>query len=216
MRIRKRKIGFFSGIFGVLGMCLAVAGVCLALCNRNASPVLVRQPEAARTQVDTMLDALCAGDYDTVSTCLYGQPDLGLDRDAKDPVGQLFWNALAESFSYEIRGDFHATESGVALDVTVSALDLSSVTEKLGDRAKALMEKRIDQAEDPDEIYDENNEYREDFVMDALYDAAEAALKQDARQISWDLTLNLVYENGQWWIMPEQALLKALSGGILG
>ena len=82
-------------------------------------------------------------------------------------------------------------------------------------RAQALLEQRIAQAEDTDEIYDANNEYREDFVMDALYDAAREALAQDAVYISWDLTLNLIYENGQWWIMPEQALLKALSGGIL-
>ena len=40
-------------------------------------------------------------------------------------------------------------------------------------------------------------------------------LEQDAKQTSWELTLNLVYENGQWWIMPEQDLLRAISGGIL-
>ena len=51
--------------------------------------------------------------------------------------------------------------------------------------------------------------------LDALFTAAKEALKRDARQTSWDLTLNLVYENGQWWIMPEQALLRAISGGIL-
>jgi hypothetical protein len=51
--------------------------------------------------------------------------------------------------------------------------------------------------------------------MDSLYRAAQEALEQDARQISWELTLNLVYESGQWWIMPEQGLLRAISGGVL-
>ena len=93
--------------------------------------------------------------------------------------------------------------------------ELASLTENLRERAQTLLEQRIAQAEDTSEIYDENNEYREDFVMAALYDAAQEALEQDARTTSWELTLNLIYENGQWWIMPEPGLLVAISGGIL-
>lgn len=215
MRTMKRKIGFFSGLFGLIGAVLTVACVYLALENIHASPVLVQQPKAAMDQVQTMMDALCAGEYDTVSGCLYGQPNLGIDREAEDPVGKLFWDALAESFSYELGEEFHATDSGVALDVKISAMDLSSVTANLRQRAREKMELRIEQAEDTDEIYDENYDYREEFVLEALYDAAQDALAQDARQVSWELTLNLVYENGRWWIMPEQELLRAVSGGIL-
>ncbi len=215
MRMRKRKIGFFSVIYGLLGASLAAVCICLALLNMNASPVLLQQPQAAMDRVNSMLDALCAGDYGSVGACLYGQPDLGLDREAEDPVGRLFWDALTRSYSYELGEEFHATDSGVALDVTIHALDLGSVTVNLRDRARTVMEQRIAQAEDADEIYDENNDYREEFVLDALYQAAEDALEQDAKQTSWTLTLNLVYENGQWWIMPDQALLRAISGGIL-
>lgn len=215
MRMRKRKIGFMSGLFGILGVLLALTGVMLALSNREASPILTKQPESARNQVTTMLDALCQGEYDTVSSCLYGKPNLGMDGEAAEEVGQLFWDALRESFSYEILGDFHATDSGVALDVSISAMNLSAVTANLGDRATAVMEQRIADAEDTSEIYDENNEYREEFVMGALYTAAQEALEEDAEITTWKLTLNLICENGQWWIMPESGLLNAISGGIL-
>ena len=50
---------------------------------------------------------------------------------------------------------------------------------------------------------------------DATLQIPQDALAQDAEYITWDLTLNLVYENGQWWIMPEQSLLHAISAGIL-
>lgn len=215
MRNRKRKIGFFSGIFGLLGLAIAIGGVWIAMSNRDAGPVLKQQPEAARNQVITMLDALCAGEYDTVSDCLYGNPGLGMDREAQDEVGRLFWDALADSFSYEVRSDFHATDSGVAMDITISAMDIDSVTANLRQRAQTLLEERIAEAEDTDQIYDENNEFREDFVMGALYDAARDALEEDAQTVSWEITLNLIYEDGQWWIMPESALLQAISGGIL-
>jgi hypothetical protein len=215
MKMKKRKIGFFSAIYGLVGMFLAAVCVCAALLNINASPILLRQPQAAMDQVTVMLDALCEGDYDAVSSCLYGSPNLGIDREAEDPVGRLFWEALAGSFTYELGSEFHATDSGVSLDIKVEALDISSVTANLRERARALMEAHIAEAEDTDDIYDENNEYREEFVMDSLYRAAQEALEQDATQTSWELTLNLVYENGQWWIMPEQALLRAISGGVL-
>lgn len=215
MKNKKREIGFFSGIFGLVGLVIAVGGVCLALSNRDTGPVLKEQPEAAQNQVVTMLDALCAGEYETVSACLYGNPALGMDREAQDEVGKLFWDALAESFSYEICSDFHATDSGVAMDIMISAMDIDSVTANLRQRAQTLLEQRIDEAEDISEIYDENNDYREEFVMAALYDAARDALAEDAEDISWEITLNLIYEDGQWWIMPESTLLQAISGGIL-
>lgn len=215
MKRNTRKMGFFSFLFGLMGLCAAVFGVYLALSNRDAGPVLVEQPAAAGVRVQTMMDALVAGDYETVSGCLYGNPSLGLDRAAEGDVGQMFWEALAASFRWEKKGDFHATASGVSLDVTITAMDLNSVTENLRLRSQTLLEQRVQQAENVSEIYDENNEYKEAFVMAVLYDAAREALEQDAREISWDLTMNLIYENGQWWIMPEPALLQAISGGIL-
>lgn len=215
MNNKKRKTGLFSGIFGLLGISLAALGIFLALANTNAEPVLVEQPQAAMDRVQTMLDSLCEGDYETVTDCLYGSPVLGLDRLPQDAVGQLFWQALTDSYTYELLGDFYATDSGVAVNATIRAMDLSSVTVNLRERAQTLLEQRIAAAEDTSEIYDSNNEYKEDFVMGALYDAALAALEEDAQSVSWDVTLNLIHKDGQWWIMPEQTLLQAISGGVL-
>ena len=215
MNTKKRKTGLLSGIFFFLGVGFALLGMILALTKTKAEPVLVEQPQAAMERVQTMLDALCEGDYDTVTGCLYGTPVLGLDREPQDAVGRLFWQALTDSYTYELQGDFYATDSGVAVNATITALDLNSVTVNLRQRAQDLLEERIDQAEDTSEIYDNNNEYREDFVMGALYDAALAALEEDAGTVSWELTLNLVYKDGHWWIMPEQTLLHAISGGVL-
>lgn len=211
-----KKLRFFSVVFGLLGACAAAAGIWLALNNRDASPVLVEQPAAAQNQVVTMLDALCARDYDTVSATLYGNPELGLGRTAKDSVGEMMWNAFADSVRYELAGEFYVTDSGVAQNVVITALELESLTENLRTRSQNLLEQRVEEAEDTSEIYDENNEYREEFVMAVLYDAAQDALQEDGRTTVWELPLNLIYENGQWWIMPEDALLEAISGGILG
>ena len=130
-------------------------------------------------------------------------------------MGVLIWEALVDSMRYELVGDCYATEDGLAQDVTMSYMDINSVTATLKDRSQALLEQRVDEAERLDEVYDENLQYREDFVMDVLYDAAAAALEEDAQTVTTKLTLKMSYQGQKWWIIADRELLDAISGGIL-
>lgn len=210
-----RKIRIFSALFGLLGCAVAALGIWLALSNIHSGPVMLRLPEEVQRRVNTVLNALVEGDYETVSAGLSGKPDLGLHRQPADPVGQIIWEALADSFSWEIAGDFYATETGVAVDVVISFLDVDSVTRNLQQRAQNLLQQRVAQATDTDEIYNEHNEYRDDVILEVLQEAARDALKEDAQWTTRNVTLNLIRENGSWQIVPDEALLAALSGGIL-
>lgn len=206
---------FFSWLFGLMGVCAAAAGIYLALHSLDADPRLLTPPDAARRQVVRLLDAVCAGEYDDVSAALYGTPGLGIDAEPDSGMGALIWDAYESSLSYALQGPCYATDSGVAQDAVITGLDLDSVTGNLGERARVLLEQRVEQAEDISEIYDGNREYREEVVMAVLLEAVEQAIAEDSRTISREITLNLIYENGQWWIMPDSALLEAISGGIL-
>lgn len=207
---------WISGIFAVLGAGLAAGTVWVSLTFLHAPPVLLTRPEAASERVEAMMEAVCAGDYAAAGDMMYGQPDMGAGRAPDSEVGALIWDAFQESLSYEFTGECYATDSGVARDVTISALDISSVTEHLKERSQTLLTQRVAEAEDVEEIYGADNEYREDFVMKVLYDAAVQALEEDARYKEWEVTLNLTYQQGQWWVIPGQALLEAISGGIAG
>ena len=204
-----------AALFGVAGVCAAGLCVSLSFQNMNASPVLVEQPESAREQVVTMMDAVRENNYAAAGAVMQGTPIFGADRAPADAVSGLIWDAFVESIQYELVGELYATDSGVAQNITVTALDMSSVTANLKERSAKLLQKRVEEAEDPDEVYDENNEYREDFVMQVLYDAAEQALANDAKNVTSDVTINMIYENGQWWIVPDSSLLSAISGGVL-
>jgi hypothetical protein len=100
--------------------------------------------------------------------------------------------------------------------VSITALELASVTENLKQRSQELLARRVEKADDVSQIYDENNEYREDFVMNVLFDAVYQSLQEDTRLATEVVTLNLVYRQGQWWVMPDANLLSAVSGGIAG
>ena len=199
----------------LVGLMVAAGGVFLSFQSLDAEPVLVSEPVEAVDHVVALMDAVVSCDYEKASGLIYGNPALGLDREPEDQVGTLLWDAFAKSQSYELKGGCTANDSGLAQQVVFTYLDIDSVTANLADRSDALLKARIEAAEDTDEIYDANNEYREDVVMDVLEKAVKTALKRDAKNISVELTLNLIYRDGQWWIVADHALLNAISGGIL-
>ena len=202
---------FFAGVFGVLGVLLMTGTVMLCLMARNAQPRMLESPEAASAQAQRMMDALCAGDYDTAGSCMYGQPDLGAGE-PEDEVSRLLWDAFTDSLSYEFTGVCSVTDAGLTRKATVTALDVTKVTQSVPQRARALLEQQAEAAASPAEIYDEHNAYREELVNQALLDAAKQALDESAETVTRDVSLNLIYRDGAWWVVPDQALLQIISG----
>ena len=211
-----KKYTILSRIFGVLAAAVAALTLWITFGALNARPVLVTPPAAAAETADALLAAVCAGDYDTASGLVYGTPNLGMDREPADEVGRLLWEAFQESCVYELEGECYATDTGIAQNVTVTYLDFSSVTASLGDRSQTLLVQRVAEAEDADTVYDENGDYREDFVLEVLREVTLDALREDAKNKEQKLTLNLVHKRGQWWVVMDQTLLSALTGGIGG
>lgn len=202
---------FFAGVFGVLGVLLMTGTVMLCLMSRNAQPRMLESPEAASAQAQRMMDALCAGDYDTAGSCMYGQPDLGAGE-PEDEVSRLLWDAFTDSLSYEFTGVCSVTDAGLTRKAAVTALDVTKVTQSVPQRARALLEQQAEAAASPAEIYDEHNAYREELVNQALLEAARQALDESAETVTRDVSLNLIYRDGAWWVVPDQALLQIISG----
>jgi hypothetical protein len=215
MKAMKILAGFLAAAFAVLGIATAALGIYVSFQSIGVEPVLLETPEAAINQVTVMLDKVQQGDFNGAGAMMQGSPDLGVDRDASDAVGVLIWEAFVDSFTYELVGDCYATDSGVAQDLRITCLEISSVTVSLRERSQSKLEQRVAEAEDISEVYDEENNYREDVVMAVLYEAAQDALAQDAKTVTYELTVNLIHDEDQWRIIPDDALLKAISGGIL-
>ena len=204
-----------SVLLAAIGICAAAAAVYISTQFVEAKPMLLTPPDVARSKVIMLMNAVSEGDYEEASQSIYGTPSLGVDREASDEVGVMIWEAFQGSITYELLGDCYTTEQGLAQDVSISCMDVTSVTENLKERSQTLLEQRVAEAVDVSEIYDENNEYREDFVMAVLQDAVEEALQEDARSMTVQLTVNLSYQDGRWWVVADEALLDAISGGIL-
>lgn len=211
---RLRKI--LAAVFAVLALSVAAFGAWAALTNRNAAPVLVEPSEQALDTAQRLLQAVSEGDYERAEGYLLGNPSLGIEREAESQVGRLVWEAYQKSLTFTPEGESYATASGIAQDYRVRYLKFDSVTEKLRERSQLLLEQRVETAEDISDVYDENNNYREDVVMEVLEQAAEEALREDAVYTEVVITVNLTYQNGTWFVLANEELLSAISGGLAG
>lgn len=212
--MRGKKI--LAGVLAIIGGAIALGTFCVTMSALHTAPIMLAQSAAAVERADLMMSAVCSGDYDLAGSMMYGSPTLGSAPEDGDEAVNMIWDAFIGSFRYEFQGDCYAVDSGVALDVRVTNLDISSVTGALRGYSQAFLNERVAQAEDISEIYDEKNNYREDFVMEILRDATLRALQEDAKTQQQTITLHLVYDQDQWWIMPESALLNVLSGSVSG
>ncbi len=205
-----------SAIFGALGAVLMLGTVVLCLVSRNADVQLVNLPDAAVECSEQLRKALEDGDYRAAGNLMYGQPDLGADQEPENAVGSLLWDAFTDSFSCAFRGSCYATDAGIFRDASITVLDIAGVTDVLTERARDLLEQRAEQAEDKSQLYDEQNNFREELISEVILEAAAQALAEDAQTVTYDVTLNLICRDDQWWVVPDQTLLLAISGGVTG
>ena len=203
-------------LLGVLSAVIMTASVWLAIHCRNNLPVLAAEPAEASARVQVLMDALCDGAFSDVESLLYGQPDLGLDKAADGLVGRMLWDAYVDSLDYKLIGDLHATPTGLVQNVKVISIETTSATKKLGQRVEQLLQKRVAEAESVSEIYDEGNAYKQSFIDEIMEDATRQALEEDVCYTYQILPIQLIYREGQWWILPDQALANVVCGGFIG
>lgn len=198
----------------MLAVVLAAVALLICLTQRNASPVLFGGTEGAENCARGMMECISRGDYAGASAYLYGTPSLGIGDQRETPAAECVWDAFVSSMECRSRGSCYATDAGVAMDFTVSGLDIPSLTRELKQRSAAVLEARVEAAENMSQVYDSNQQYREDFIQSVLEEAAREAVAA-VSPVENAVTVQLVYEGNQWWVVPDSALMTAISGGIL-
>lgn len=211
MKASKRISNRFA-MFALFFVTLALIVTELAVWSQ---PVLIKTPEDAANRLKMLLESVGKNDYATVSQCLAGNPDLGMDRQPDSAVGQLLWQRYTESFTYRLEGSIHTTEAGLAQNVAVEYLDIQGIMSGLNQRTNELLKKRVAEAERPADVYDEEFNLREDVVMDVLLEAVEEALRENPQTVREVVTVSLVQQDGQWWVLADSALLGMISGNTL-
>lgn len=204
-----------SAFFALLGVLAIILVIYICNTQLDAAPKLTFSPDLPQARVKGFMESITNGDYSNAEMYIAGNPDLGASEIPSDEIGAMVWEEFIKATDYSLSGECYATNEGLAQNVTYTYLDISSVTANLRDRSQALLKDRINSAKDVSEIYDENNEYRSDVVNEVLVQAVKDALREDAKYITTEITINLKYQDDQWWVEADQALLDVLFGDVL-
>ena len=158
------------------------------------------------------MEAICRGDYATAGEIFYGKPELQWDRDGATELGDQLWQAYSSTMSWEFSGDCYTTGSGIFRDVTVTVLDIPALGPKIQQRFELLMEPHLADARYDSEAFDENGVLRQDFAADLLRQAAEQILREDPAFVTHQISLELVFREGRWWVMFEGSVADLVAG----
>ena len=202
---------FFAAIFAVIGMLLMVgtAGLCFAGVNANVR--VLETPKEAIACADALVRALDEGDLSAAAQLMYGQPDLGVKEEPSDPVSEQLWEKYREEMACASANKLYLKGSDFMRDVTITVLDVSSITGSVPARAKVLLEQQVAAATDMNQLYDAENNFRTELVDQVMQQALEQAIREDGRTVTVTGSVKVINRDGQWWAVPDQALLNALN-----
>ena len=208
MKISKYLSIFFAVMAAVLIIATAVAYGCF-----HQTPPMIQTPvEEAEVRTQLLMEAICQGDYALASESLYGNPELKWNEGSASDLGALIWPAYCGSMSYEFSGPCYATGAGIFRDVYVTVLDISALRPKIQGEFLQLMNPYLADAQYDSEAFDENGVLRQELGESMLRRAVEQTLQEDNAFASYTVTLELVFRNGQWWVVPNRSLTDIVAG----
>ena len=202
-----------SGLFAVLGSVLLIGSVVLCFRGMGTPNKGIQRPEEAERCAESLVNALNSGDLAGAAEVLYGPPDLELDREPETEEGKQLWQAYCGSICAEAVEGCYTEGSEIFWSGKVTALDLSKTVEDLDDRAADILKQKLESAEDPAQLLEEDGDVPQTLARE-IVDAALTQALAEGKTVTRDVKVKLVSRDGSWWVVPDQALLAVLSGGL--
>lgn len=182
---------FISKLLILLGIVMMLGTVCMAFGAVHAPVRILKSPKAAQERVYAMMDAVSNGDLEAASANIYGTPDFGTIPEQAGLTARLAWETYCKSLSYASQGEPRATDSGVSIEMNVRSLDVAAVSADLSGRT-----------------------IRREDADKALQEAFAEALESGSYFQEHQVAIELIYDRGQWWILPSEELTNVLSGSF--
>ena len=207
---RHNKINMFWALLAIL---FSGGTMLLAVMGSSVGTIYAKPSGDPRASTDEFFDALVTGDYDTAYGLMKDYSDLGLASEPSSEAGKLIYDALRQSYHYELIGQCNVSMLQATQRVSLRYLDIDAVTSQL-DELTAKKLKILVQTREHDQVYDAEDNYLPEVTQEAYIQALEQALK-DARScyttVEFDMTLE--YKGGKWLVVAAPEMLTALSGG---
>ncbi len=204
--------GFFSFFLLMLSMVAAAAAIAVCLYATKAQPVILDESGDPGARAREFLEKALGGDAEGAEAMLYAGSGLGLSGQPEDKLGQLLYDALQQSFSFEKAGEVYVSGTDASAEFIVTYLDIPAITAQQP-LTEARLARLLEEAARAEDVLNEDGSYREDVAM-AVLEEVTAELLESAEDsyVQAQLTIKLVYSDNRWMIVADNALFRVLSG----
>lgn len=200
-------------LWGVLAALLTAGTLTLCVLAPSLGMLIARPAGDPAAVITEFLDALTARDWPAAYEKMDAYSQLGLENAPEDPAAAALAEALGESYAYTLTGEC-AVEGLVARQsVRFTRLSLSQAERAAEERLPSVLADIVD-SRPRSQVYDSDDNYFPQVAREAYLTALTEILHDPAAYlVTEDLTLTARFAGGEWAVVPDQALLLALSGG---
>jgi len=213
--VKKGKSGRINVGWGALSVLFSALAILSSIVGMSAGTVYTKASGDPADTVKAFFDSVIAGDYATAYTYLNDYSSLGLENAPESENARLAYAALMDSYSYSVSGKASVNRLEATVPVRLRYLDLPSFEQSVASRTNDNLAEFV--KNNPiSMVYDENDQYLPSVTEKAYADALTFVLdKAETYYSSVELNIKLEYADGQWRIMSDNALHKALAGNTI-
>ena len=202
-----------SALFAVVGTVLLVGSIVISFVALNSPGKAVKPKDEADALAMSVLSALANGDLSKVGTYFYDRPSLGLDREPATAEGKQIWDAYRDSITVTAQEPCYAEGSNIYQTAQITHMDIPQTLSQLDRRAGELLKKKLDEQADPFSLLGEDGQISQTLKQELTTKALQEAL-EEPKTVTTQITFQLIEKDGQWWVLPDQAMLDILFGGL--
>lgn len=210
MKKRKTGIKVFSALLCII---LSAAAMLLCVVGVSTGTIYAKPQGDPQATVTEFFEALKAEDYTLAYEQLRDYTSLGLETEPTTEAAKLAGAALRQSYDYELLGDCEVDKLEAKQKVRMTYLNLALTQDAVEQETMNNLEDFV-QSRSLSEVYDADSKYLPEVANEAYIMAVGtvvSAPEQYYGQI--EFTLSLSYTDGEWKIIANSGLLKALNGG---
>ncbi|MBR2879320.1 MAG: hypothetical protein IKC02_01465, partial [Oscillospiraceae bacterium] len=202
-----------SVLLGLVAAFAIVATILISIFAVSSKPVIMSEGADPSGKAEEFLSLVLSGEYSEAEKLMVGDSELGLGSKPQDNLGAMLYEALQNSFSYEVKSECVSDSINASQSFTVTYLDLPSLTALQQEATSARLAQYVEAAIRAEEVLAEDGSYLPEVAMRALEEVtAELLTNVEDHYVSKDITINMQYISGEWKIMADNSLFAILSG----
>lgn len=167
--------------------------------------------------VHGFFDNITSGNYSEACKYLNGYSDIGLDYQSDDSQARVFYDALIASYAVSYNDEPVINNTKAVQYVDFTYLNLKAFSEGLQAETDAVLEEMVKASDNPNAMYDENDNYLPEVTESAYTEALNRHIQSVGSYYETKhLSVNTEYDynTGKWLIAADNELFNVLSGNM--